>query len=111
MTIYGQKISLANLEATGQKIARHGQCTKLVKAQPKVGDIERHPPPKQCSRPVYKDGFCKTHNVEYQENQKAIHQDAVDRHQDSLNKFDPVAHGIKTLIDMGYTISKNVVAK
>lgn len=46
-------------------------CKMMVPTQPEVGDADRHPPPHQCRRPVYADGYCATHSAEYQERRKA----------------------------------------
>lgn len=42
------------------------QCGMIVPTMPGVGDADRSPPPHQCKRPAYADGYCKTHSERWQ---------------------------------------------
>lgn len=85
------------------------QCKMMVSTQPKVGDIERHPPPHQCKRPIYADGYCATHSARYQE-EKRIKVEMRDRRyaapiEKRINEID---QAIALLVNNGYRVEKVV---
>ena len=91
-------------------------CKMMVPTQPGVGDAERHPPPHQCKRPVYADGYCATHSAKYQEQRKAekAARDARYEERAKAQPIDPIDAAIALLVKNGYRVEKlqlNVGAK
>lgn len=82
-------------------------CKMMVPTQPGVGDADRHPPPHQCKRPVYADGYCARHSKRYQES-KARQADLDARYKEraKAQPIDPIDAAIALLVKNGYRVEK-----
>jgi len=100
------KQALQMAEALQQKIKQVGQCTVMVKTNPKIGELDRHPLPHRCSRAVFADDHCATHSAAYKE------QKELQRNKNNTTFYKPseeeIAYAIKNLIDLGYTVAKTI---
>lgn len=82
-------------------------CSMMVQTNPKVGDIDRHPPPHQCTRPVYADGYCAQHSYQYQQEKKAKENARNARYEaKKTSAEDEIARAMLILINSGYAVEK-----
>ena len=87
-------------------------CKMMVPTQPEVGDADRHPPPHQCRRPIYADGYCATHSAKYQEQRKAERaaRDALYEER-ATRRSAPIDAAIVLLVKSGYRVEKLMYQK
>lgn len=90
-------------------------CKLMVKTTPKVGDVDRHPPPHQCTRPVYdEEGYCAQHSAKYQAIKKAQKEARNARYMEQEHArrtekesvLNPVDTAIVLLVNNGYRVEK-----